>query len=420
MGDPWGLGGTAALVGLVVVAILGFSVLHVGVLAAGWVRRVARRATGTRAPPPRGGHSMAGPAPRLTLTYVVSVYNDALTIGPCIESLLKQTRRPDRILIVDDGSTDGTAEVIDAYRPRGVHAVHLPRNVGKTRALEAALRVIDTDLVAITDADSLVHEAYVERIVPAFHDPRVAAVGGILESIPHTWVTAARQVEYVTGLHLVRRAEADMDSIFVLVGSATTYRTSILKTMGFEHDTIAEDLDLTFRLHAAGHVLRLEPRAKVFVSDPPTLRDYHKQLDRWYTDFWIVVRKHHRLLGKRTFGTIEYPGIVVSETLASAAYVASPFVLLTFDPRAALAWFLIGLAADVLLILGSSLAWRRQDVWWSLLSRTPMRFIARTTFLYTMVRVLVGRPGTRWQKLARLETHTFANRRPPASPEAGR
>lgn len=388
---------------LILWATTGLTFIHLGVIA--W-----RGLSPRRRAPPAPSWGVAGPRP--TLTFVVPVHNDGLTVGSTIESLLRQSVRPDRILVVDDGSTDDTPRALEAFRDRGVDVLRLPKNVGKSRALDAALASIDTELVAITDADSIVHVDYVKEIVASFADPRLAAVGGAVESIPHTWVTASRQLEYMLTVSIDRNAETSMNALVVLPGVSTTYRTKALRELGFEFDTIAEDFDLTFRMQRAGKRIAMNMRAKVYTSDPPTLRSYYKQLTRWYTDFWLVLVKHRAVLGKKVFGTVEVPMLVLNATVSSALFLALPVYFAFARPEALLPFFGLVLVMDAVLVLIAWRVYRRNDVWLALASRVPTRFLGRWAYLVSMVRVLIGRPGRAWEKLERRSTAEFLGRAP--------
>lgn len=401
--DPW-------LYVIILLATSGLTLLHLGVaIGIGGIQRLRR---GKAAPAP--AQDPDAPAP--TLTFVVPVYNDGMTIGPCVESILRQSKPADAIIVVDDGSTDDTPQVLATLVPRGVTVVRMAQNGGKTRALEEALLHVKTDLVAITDADSIVHQDYVKEIVESFRDPKVAGVGGAVESIPHTWVTAARQVEYLLTLKIDRNAEDKMGTLIVLPGVSSTYRTKVLKELGFEHDTIAEDFDLTFRMHKAGHHLRMNPHALVYTSDPPTLKSYRAQLVRWYTDLWITVKKHRDMLGRKLFGAVEVPWLVVNMLVYSAFIIVVPVYLLLFRPESFLVFLLWELAADVVLSVLAAIVYKRWDALWGIVSRFPTRFIARWVTLTTFARVAMGRPGLAWTKLERRRTDRFlaaqATRRP--------
>ncbi|MEA3200557.1 MAG: peptidoglycan-N-acetylglucosamine deacetylase [Thermoplasmata archaeon] len=386
----------------ILVLASGLTFVHLGVLLA---RRALLKLRGRRWRDVPSDFFVAGAPPREpTIAFLVAVYNDALTIGPCVESILAQSRPLDQIVVVDDGSTDGTPAVLDTFRSRGVTVLRMPRNGGKTAAIEEGLRHVRTELVAITDADSLVHRDYVKEIIPSFEDPEVAGVGGAVESLPHSWVTAARSVEYMITLRLDRTAEDAMDSLLVLPGVSSTYRRRVLVRMGFEHDTIAEDFDLTFRMQRAGHKLTMNRRAVVYTSDPPTLRSYHRQLTRWYTDLWITVRKHRGMLGRRLFGAVEVPLLVVNLWVYSVLILAAPLYFLLFDPGRLVSFLFWELVMDVAFVALALRVYGRPHVLWGLLSRYPTRLIARWVTLVTFFRVAVGRPGMAWTKLERRAT----------------
>lgn len=390
---------------LIVWATTGLTIIHLGVLGYRMVEKVVRPTR--RVPAAPAQQPAGGDPPPLSLTFLVPVYNDGMTVGTTIESLLRQSVRPTRIVVVNDGSTDDTPQVIERYRDEGVELLHLEQNVGKSRALDIALRQVDTDLVAITDADSVVDVDYTRHMLESFRDPEMCAVGGVVESIPHTWVTAARQIEYMMTVHIDRNAEDKMGALVVLPGVSSTYRTKVLREMGFEFDTIAEDFDLTFRLQRANRKIGMNMQAKVFTSDPPTLKTYYKQLTRWYTDFWLVLKKHRAVLGKRVFGTVEVPMLMLNATVASALYLTLPVFLLFTDPSKILVFLAMGLAFDAALIALAWRVYRRTDVWWALVSRIPTRVLSRTAFLLSMVRVLIGKPGLAWDKLERRRTDAF-------------
>ncbi|HWG91109.1 MAG TPA: glycosyltransferase [Candidatus Thermoplasmatota archaeon] len=394
---------------LILWATTGLTLIHLGVLSVQGTRAAFRYLSGrSRRVEPTPVEEEEGPLPDLSFAFLVAVYNDALTIGPCIDSLLSQSVRPAQVVVVNDGSTDETAQVLEQYRSKGVTIVTMPRNSGKSHALEAALPYVTTDLVAITDADSLVDRDYVRQMLLAFgRNPDLKAIGGAVESIPHTWITAARQVDYMLTVGINRNAEHHMNTLVVLPGVSSTYRTTILKQMGYDHDTIAEDFDLTFRMHKAGHKIGFNLKAKVYTSDPPTLKSYYRQMRRWNMDFWMVVKKHRDVLGKRAFGTVEVPLILLNTTLSSVLFLGLPVYFALYEPHRLWTFLIIGTVIDTALVVLAHKLYKRTDVYWSLLSRYPTRVAARWSFLVAMTRVLSGRPGMEWGKLERRRTDAF-------------
>lgn len=382
---------------LIIWAVSGYTIVHLAVLAWTTAARLARRIVAPRSEPEPAPTA----TPPLSLAFVIPVYNEATTIGPTLESILAQSLRPRQVIVVDDKSTDATLAALEPYKARGVMVVEQPANGGKARAIEAGLAHVTTDLVAFIDADSIVHPDYAQHIVWTFRDPEVAAAAGALESIPHTWVTASRQIEYMMSMGIDREAESRMNALFVLPGASATYRTHVLREMGFEHDTIGEDLDITFRMHKAGHKMVLNRKARVHTSDPPTLAAYAKQLRRWYTDVWLVARKHKDILGKRTFGKVEFPLIMLNSTIACVLSLVLPIWFLFTDHAHLVYLLLLHTAVDVTICFVAFAMYRRWDVWWNLVARYPTRIISRWTFLQCMVEVALRRQSMAWNKLDR-------------------
>src|SRR5918992_1095027 len=112
------------------------------------------------------------------LTVIVPAYNEAETLGDTIRSLQEQTVVPAEILVVDDCSTDATAEVAAGF---GVTVLRPPRNTGsKAGAQTFALEGVRTDMVMAIDADTTLAPDAIELLLPAFEDEEVAAACGFV------------------------------------------------------------------------------------------------------------------------------------------------------------------------------------------------------------------------------------------------
>ena len=393
--------GDLALWLLVLVAVHGLLVFHVAWVGLVKTRRwLMGRRNSFRDPGP--GFALAGAPP--SVAFLVAAHNEERTIGPCIESILAQTVPSSEIIVIDDASTDGTASVVERYRARGVRLIRLMANRGKTSAIEIGLEATRARFVAITDADSLVDARYLEHVLPHFEDAEVAAVAGRVDSLPQSWVTAARQVEYMIAIEVDRHAESEMSALLVLPGVSTTYRTSVLREMGFERDTIAEDIDLTFRLHRAGRQMRLERDATVRTSDPLTLKDYYRQVRRWDNDFWLTIVKHRAMIGRTRFGIVSFPLTAAATLVHSVIVLGVPLYLLVARPGM-LPYYIIGqLAWDAALAVTAALLYRRWDVLWACASRYPTRVLSRISSPWAFARVLAGKPLRTWRKLERRST----------------
>lgn len=128
----------------------------------------------------RGTHPREGEAcPPLTV--VVAAFNEQARIGARVRDILAQDYPADRlqVLVVSDGSTDGTAAAADIGDAR-VRVLALPENLGKASAINAALASIDSELVAFTDARQRYGARALRALVAPFADPDVGAVSGEL------------------------------------------------------------------------------------------------------------------------------------------------------------------------------------------------------------------------------------------------
>jgi cellulose synthase/poly-beta-1,6-N-acetylglucosamine synthase-like glycosyltransferase len=104
----------------------------------------------------------------------------------------------------------------------------------------------------MTDADTLMDSNFVALIAKEFENDTqelIAAIGGYVVSLKHNWMTACREIDYIIGQNIFKKAQSIIDYVYVMPGCATAIRTPILKELIFNHDTVTEDLDFTFQLH---------------------------------------------------------------------------------------------------------------------------------------------------------------------------
>src|SRR4051795_9720181 len=140
------------------------------------------------------------------LTVMVPAYNEADSIADTIRSLQEQTCVPEKILVIDDCSTDETAKVAQAL---GVRVLRPPQNTGsKAGAQSFALEQVQTEMVMAIDADTTLDREAIERLLPAFEDGEVAAAcGSVLPRFVHTIWERGRYVEYLLAFGFFKRVQ---------------------------------------------------------------------------------------------------------------------------------------------------------------------------------------------------------------------
>ena len=216
---------------------------------------------------------MQTPKPKeLKVSILIPCYNEELTIERCVLSCLEQSLTPEQIIVVDDCSTDGTPEVLARYQNK-ITAVRTPVNTGnKSSAQEYGLTFVTGDIVAMTDADTMLHEDFTKEIAECFNDPSVSAVSGVVRSMKYNWLTRCRAFEYVISNNIHKLAQSYLNFMLVIPGASGAFRTDVFRNrLTFDHDTITEDLDFTYKLHKQSLDISYTRKAIVYTQDPATV-----------------------------------------------------------------------------------------------------------------------------------------------------
>lgn len=236
----------------------------------------------------------------LKISLIIPCHNEEMSIYKCVESCLNQTRRPDQILVVNDGSTDRSGEILALFGD-AIEVLTIPVATGnKSHAQERGLAHVKGDIFIATDGDTVLHPEFVKYIEEDFaNDEKVVAVGGYVKSLKYNWLTACRELDYIVGQDLYKVAQAHINALFVIPGCAGAFKTEIFKQhIHFDHDTLTEDLDFTYKLHEQYFKIAYDKRAIAYTQDPATLPQYINQMRRWYCGGWQNLKKHYRIFGK--------------------------------------------------------------------------------------------------------------------------
>ena len=219
-----------------------------------------------------------------SFTVIIPAYNEAKVIEKSIESILASDCDGFRIIVVDDGSTDGTADLVEQrYGDNPRVSLIRKLNGGKWSALNAAMRATDDDVVVTLDADTIFHPDALRLLVRHFGDPSVAAVAGhAVIGNRNNILTRFQAIEYITNQNLDRRALEVVNGITVVPGAIGAWRRSaLLEIGGFHSDTLAEDADATVRLGIAGWKIISESAAIARTEAHETMNAFLRQRHRW-------------------------------------------------------------------------------------------------------------------------------------------
>ena len=251
-------------------------------------RRAPLRHAGSGQPPCR-------PAPLASqVTVLVPAYNEEASLTDTIRSLQAQTLPPQKIIVIDDCSTDRTGAVARAL---GAIVVRPPQNTGsKAGAQTFGLQRVRTPFTIAIDADTVLAPDAIEKLMSAIQDPGVAAACGfVLPRRVQTLWERGRYVEYLFAFTFYKVIQDHFGRPLISSGCFSLYRTAQLKAIGgWSNRTLAEDMDLTWSFYAAGHGVRFVPDAICYPIEPNNFHFLRCQLRRWSHGFVQNVRLHWR------------------------------------------------------------------------------------------------------------------------------
>jgi cellulose synthase/poly-beta-1,6-N-acetylglucosamine synthase-like glycosyltransferase/spore germination protein YaaH/peptidoglycan/xylan/chitin deacetylase (PgdA/CDA1 family) len=253
----------------------------------------------------------AGPADHPEFEPPVSIlipaYNEQEVIVNTVESALGCEYPSMEIVVINDGSTDRTGELLDSHfgRDPRVRIIHQD-NYGKSAALTRALQEAQSKIVVTIDADTLIEPSALRKLVRHFVDARIGAVAGNVKvGNRNRWLTRWQALEYITSQNLEKRAFDLLNCIPVVPGALSAWRAdAIVAVGGFTADTVAEDTDLTIAMRRAGWRIVYDEEAIGWTEAPETADALIRQRFRWtfgtLQSFW----KHRDTLGRPRYGTL--------------------------------------------------------------------------------------------------------------------
>jgi cellulose synthase/poly-beta-1,6-N-acetylglucosamine synthase-like glycosyltransferase len=235
------------------------------------------------------------------VTILVPAYNEGAVIQGSIRSLLELDYPRYEILVIDDGSKDDTYLKASAYEGehgRAVVRVITKPNGGKARALNTGIAAATSGFVLCMDGDSALHPQTLRRAIRHMRDPHIGAVAGSVKVVNRTNLLSSLQaLEYIEGLNMVRAAQGFFRLVNIIPGPIGLFRKSALNEVGgYDHDTFAEDCDLTLKLLLIGWKIQYEPGSIAYTEAPEKLLDLLKQRYRWTRGILQAIAKHKRTL----------------------------------------------------------------------------------------------------------------------------
>lgn len=226
--------------------------------------------------------------PDLPVTILIAARNEAQNIGMTLQYVANQEYKgPITIVLVDNGSTDGTANIAQSKAKElklDLQCIHESRP-GKNFALNAGLTKILTSCFITLDADTLLHRQAVKNIVARLlsSPPDVGAVAGhvLVRNSRENFLTRIQEWDYFLGIASVKRMQGLYQGTLVAQGAFSLYKTDAVRQAGGWPDAIGEDIVLTWRLQREGYRVYFEPAAVAFTVVPKISKHFFRQRSRW-------------------------------------------------------------------------------------------------------------------------------------------
>ena len=281
------------------------------------------------------------------VTVLIPVYNAKKSIKETIDSIKNQEYCGNiYINIIDDGSTDGSLEILeDMNLDSNIKLLKLTHK-GKSSALNEGLKYVETDYTITIDSDTVLHPLAIRNIMNKLvnSNKKTAATAGCLfvKNAKKSFITKLQEWDYTLGIFGVKLYQGNYNSTLVAQGAFSAYKTKILKQIGGWKNCVGEDIVLTWELLSQGYETNFAKKAIAFTEVPETLKDLGKQRKRWargmieaFKKVKIVTSKKLNIKSKILMClNIFFPFI----DLALLIFVPLGLILLAFGSQLLIGW----------------------------------------------------------------------------------
>ncbi len=222
----------------------------------------------------------------MKVSVIVPAYNAQKFIGKCIEALLAQKyqRENYEIIVIDDGSTDRTSDIVRTYPVKYI----FQKNKGPAAARNAGAKEAKGEIILFTDSDCIPFDNWIEEMVKPFDDTEIMAVKGAYKTNQKSIIARFAQLEFEERFEMLKKA----GSIDMVDTYSAGYRKDIFLQMGgFDVNfPVAnnEDTELSYRMSKLGYKMVFNPEAIVYhLNHPDTIKRYIRL--KFWRGYWRMV-----------------------------------------------------------------------------------------------------------------------------------
>lgn len=290
--------------------------------------------------------------PRVSV--IIPAWNEEVGLLNTVESLLNNSYPNLEIVVVNDGSTDNSDQLMQDFMATHDESentrkivYHYKENGGKGSALNRGIQLSSGEIIMTVDADGVVSQDAVKKFVAYFTDPKVmGAVGNVKVANTDSVIGVTQYLEFIFSFYF-KKADALMGSIYIIGGAAGAFRRKVFDILGpYSEGNITEDIEITVRMQRAGMRIIYAPDAIVYTEGASDIKSLMKQRLRWKRGridtfiehknlFFSTKKKHNKILSwiVMPFAVLgdtqlifEIPFIIFLYTIAFITHDATPFM----------------------------------------------------------------------------------------------
>ena len=266
------------------------------------------------------------------ISIIIPAFNEKGSIVKTLLSCIHSDYANKEIIVVDDGSTDGTGTIAkrlaENHPDQRINVLRNHRNRGKTEALNLGLKQALGEIIITLDADTYfeTNNTLTALVQPLIRRSDLAATTANLKiANPRATLSTFQAIEYAKIIQTIKRAQSQTNAILILPGALSAFKTAPLRAIGgFSKMTLAEDADATMALLTQGYHLCLNARACGFTAVPTSVAAFIKQRIRWRVGQWQCLWKHRSLFNQSPTTFFFLVDIIATNCMTAA----TPFIIL--------------------------------------------------------------------------------------------
>jgi cellulose synthase/poly-beta-1,6-N-acetylglucosamine synthase-like glycosyltransferase len=240
------------------------------------------------------------------VSVIIPCYNEEKNIENCLKAVYESDYplKKIEVIVVDDGSTDKTAEAVKNYS-KNIKLIK-GRHKGKSEALNLGIKNAEHEIICAVDADTEIEKTTLKKLVQPFISPEVGATNGsCIAKNKNSLLGMFQNIEYHYN-NLIRKSFSVLFNNGIwFYGAFACYRKDLLKRIGyFKKDSMTEDADIALEIYAAGYKTINVHDAFGHVLVPSTFKAFIKQRTRWWTGVLQALKKNKNLFSRKSSPSI--------------------------------------------------------------------------------------------------------------------